>query len=58
MANAHDRDGVIANIAVLVGKARAEGAPVIWVQHSGDTCRTAATAGSTSPSSSGRRPSR
>ena len=37
MTNAHDRDGVIANIAVLVGKARAEGAPVIWVQHSGDS---------------------
>jgi nicotinamidase-related amidase len=36
VANAHDRDGVIANIADLVGKARAEGAPVIWVQHSDD----------------------
>lgn len=36
VANAHNRDGVIANIAVLVGKARAEGAPVIWVQHSDD----------------------
>ena len=36
VANAHDRDGVIGNIATLVGKARAEGAPVIWVQHSDD----------------------
>jgi nicotinamidase-related amidase len=34
VANAHKRDGVIANIALLVGKARAEGAPIIWVQHS------------------------
>jgi nicotinamidase-related amidase len=36
VAGAHDRDGVIANISALVGKARAEGAPVIWVQHSDD----------------------
>jgi nicotinamidase-related amidase len=36
VASAHNRDGVIANIATLVGKARAEGTPVIWVQHSGD----------------------
>jgi len=34
VAGAHNRDGVIANIAALVDKARAEGAPVIWVQHS------------------------
>src|SRR5437764_8136743 len=34
VAGAHKRDNVIANIGVLVGKARAEGAPVIWVQHS------------------------
>lgn len=34
VAGAHNRDGVIANIAVVVGKARAVGAPVIWVQHS------------------------
>lgn len=34
VANAHDRDAVVANIAHLVGQARAEGAPVIWVQHS------------------------
>ena len=36
VANAHNRADVIANISVLVGKARAEGAPVIWVQHSDD----------------------
>jgi nicotinamidase-related amidase len=36
MAGAHNRDGVIANIAVLVDKARAEDAPVVWVQHSAD----------------------
>jgi nicotinamidase-related amidase len=36
VAGAYDRDGVIANINALVGKARAEGAPVIWVQHSDD----------------------
>jgi nicotinamidase-related amidase len=34
VATAHDRDGVIANIAQLVGRARAEGTPVVWVQHS------------------------
>jgi nicotinamidase-related amidase len=36
VADAHNRGGVIANIADLVGKARAEGAPVVWVQHSDD----------------------
>jgi nicotinamidase-related amidase len=34
MAGAHNRDGVIANIAALVDKARAESVPVVWVQHS------------------------
>jgi nicotinamidase-related amidase len=33
---AHDRDRVVATIADLVGKARAEGTPVVWVQHSSD----------------------
>lgn len=33
MAGAHNRDGVIANIDFLVNKARAEGVPVVWVQH-------------------------
>jgi nicotinamidase-related amidase len=36
VANAHNRDGVIANIATLVGKARADSVPVVWVQHSDD----------------------
>ncbi|MFG2432467.1 isochorismatase family protein [Streptomyces sp. NPDC048590] len=36
MAGAHDRDGVIANIDTLVGKARAEDVPVLWVQHSAE----------------------
>ncbi|GAA2893521.1 isochorismatase [Actinoplanes cyaneus] len=36
MAGAHDRDAVIANIATLVGKARAGSVPVIWVQHSSE----------------------
>ena len=34
VAGAHQRDDVIANINALVGKARAEDVPVIWVQHS------------------------
>ncbi|WP_214321842.1 cysteine hydrolase family protein [Nonomuraea sediminis] len=34
MAGAHNRDGVIANISTLLGKARAENVPVLWVQHS------------------------
>ena len=33
VVNAHNRDGVIANINTLVDKARAEGVPVVWVQH-------------------------
>jgi len=36
MSGAHERDGVIANIAVLVDRARAEHVPVVWVQHSSD----------------------
>jgi nicotinamidase-related amidase len=36
MAGAHNRDDVIANIALLVDKARAENVPVVWVQHSND----------------------
>ena len=36
VANAYERDGVIANINALVTKARSEDVPVIWVQHSGD----------------------
>ncbi len=36
MANAHDRAGVVANIAALVDRARAEQVPVVWVQHADD----------------------
>lgn len=36
VANAHQRDEVIGKIRVLVDKARTEGVPVIWVQHSSD----------------------
>jgi nicotinamidase-related amidase len=36
VANAFRRDEVVANIASLVERARKEGAPVIWVQHSDD----------------------
>ncbi|AOW87163.1 cysteine hydrolase [Streptomyces olivaceus] len=36
LAGAHDRDGVIANIDTLVGKARAADVPVVWVQHADD----------------------
>ena len=34
VANAYNRNGVIANISTLVDKARAEDVPLIWVQHS------------------------
>jgi nicotinamidase-related amidase len=36
VAGGHNRDDVIANIAVLVDKARAGNVPVVWVQHSSD----------------------
>jgi nicotinamidase-related amidase len=36
VAGAPRRDEVVANINTLVDKARSEGAPVIWVQHSDD----------------------
>jgi nicotinamidase-related amidase len=36
VAGAHARDEVIANIAVLVERARTAGTPVIWVQHEDD----------------------
>ena len=32
----HDRDGVVANIAMLVERARAAAVPVVWVQHRSD----------------------
>lgn len=34
VAEAHARDAVVANIGRLVAKARQEGVPVVWVQHS------------------------
>jgi nicotinamidase-related amidase len=34
VANAHDRDGVIANINTVLQRARDTATPVIWVQHS------------------------
>ncbi|SDI08924.1 Nicotinamidase-related amidase [Actinokineospora alba] len=34
VAGAHHRDAVVANIGALVDKAREEGVPVVWVQHS------------------------
>ena len=33
---AYERDAVVGNIAGLVARARAEGVPVVWVQHSDD----------------------
>jgi nicotinamidase-related amidase len=36
VAEAHDRDTVVGNIASIVEKARSERVPVIWVQHSGE----------------------
>ena len=33
VANAHDRDVVVANIGALVDRARTQQVPVIWVQH-------------------------
>ena len=33
---AHERDAVVANIGSLVEKARQEGVPVVWVQHSNE----------------------
>ncbi len=36
VGNAHERDRVVANIATLVDRARAEDVAVIWVQHSDD----------------------
>jgi nicotinamidase-related amidase len=36
VAQSHNRDVVVANIASLVKKARADQTPVVWVQHSDD----------------------
>ncbi len=39
VAEAHDRDGVVANIGTLVEKARGAGVPVVWVQLSSEHLR-------------------
>jgi len=36
VAGTHQRHAVVANIGTLVDKAREEGVPVVWVQHSDD----------------------
>lgn len=36
VAQAHDKDTVVANIVTLVDKARATGVEVVWVQHNSD----------------------
>ncbi|WP_350276171.1 isochorismatase family protein [Kribbella sp. HUAS MG21] len=36
VGEAYERDRVVANVSTLVGKARAGGVPVVWVQHSGE----------------------
>ena len=36
VAGSHNRDSMIENINVLIGKARARNVPVVWVQHSDD----------------------
>ncbi|WP_029137927.1 isochorismatase family protein [Nakamurella lactea] len=36
MAGTHNRDSVVANIATVVGKARAAQVPIVWVQHSSE----------------------
>jgi len=36
VAEAYERNAVVANIATIVEKARAAGVPVVWVQHSED----------------------
>ena len=33
VADAHQRDAVVANISTLVDQAREEGVPIVWVQH-------------------------
>ena len=39
VGEAHERDAVVANISTLVDKARGEGVPVVWVQHSDEQLR-------------------
>lgn len=40
VTGSHDRDGVVGRIAGLVDRARAEGVPVVWVQHNSDEVQT------------------
>jgi nicotinamidase-related amidase len=40
MGEAHDRDKVVANLRVLVDKARDAGVDVVWVQHNSDELPT------------------
>src|SRR6185503_2045253 len=40
VAEAHQRDAVVANVGTLVAKARREEVPVVWVQHSSDELAT------------------
>ena len=42
VAGAHDRDAVVGNINALVGQARRQQTPVIWVQHTSDDLPTGA----------------
>jgi nicotinamidase-related amidase len=44
VADAHQRDAVVANISSLVDKAREAGAPVVWVQHSDEQLEKGSTA--------------
>lgn len=37
VAGTHNRDAMITNINALIERARAHGAPVVWVQHSDDS---------------------
>ncbi len=39
VTGAHERDTVVANISTLVDKAREEGVPIVWVQHSDDNLK-------------------
>ncbi|MFG1966144.1 cysteine hydrolase family protein [Nonomuraea sp. NPDC049028] len=36
VADTHQRDEVVANIGTLVDRAREEGVPIVWVQHSSE----------------------
>jgi nicotinamidase-related amidase len=36
VGGAHERDAVVANVGMLVDKARGAGVPVVWVQHNDD----------------------